>query len=56
MGNANDARDAAIAEIVRLLKSGSTVELKLISGHVQIIEIRRKLKIKIPLDTGQAEG
>ena len=43
-------------EIMRLLKKGSTVEIKLVSGQIQIIEIRRKLKIKIPLETGQAEG
>lgn len=43
-------------EIMRLLKKGSTVEIKLVSGQIQIIEIRRKLKIKIPLETGQADG
>lgn len=41
-------------EIIRILKSGSTIELKLIAGEIQVIEIKRKLKQKIPLETGQA--
>lgn len=43
-------------EVERILKNGSTVEIKLVAGEIQIIEIKRKLKIKIPLETGQAEG
>ena len=43
-----------LEEIIRILRSGSTIELKLISGEIQIIEIKRKLKQKIPLETGQA--
>ena len=43
-------------EIIKILKSGGTVELKLVAGQIQVIEIRRKKKISIPLETGQAEG
>lgn len=43
-------------EIIRILKSGGTVELKLVAGEIQVIEIRRKKRITIPLETGQAEG
>lgn len=34
-------------EIIKMLKDGSTVELKIEHGQVCVIEIKRKLKIKI---------
>ena len=46
----------AWAEITACFARGSTVELKWIAGQVQVVEIRRKIKYKTPLATGQAEG
>ena len=51
-----DAFDSeTLSEIGRILKDGNTVELKLERGQLVIVEIRRRAKIKKPLQSGRGE-
>ena len=46
----------AWAHIYAMLRHGSTVELKLVGGRMDIVEIKRTVKYKLPLPTGEADG
>lgn len=42
--------------IYTMLHRGSTVELKLVGGRIDIVEIKRTVKYKLTLPTGEADG
>lgn len=42
--------------ICSILRKGSTIELKLVGGRVDIVEIRRTVKHRLPPPTGEADG
>jgi len=42
--------------ILAILRRGSNVELKMIGGRVDVVEIRRTIKYRMPLPTGEADG
>ena len=51
-----DALDSeTLSEIGRILKDGNTVELKLERGQLVIVEIKRRARIKKPLQSGRGE-
>lgn len=43
----------SLSEIGRILKDGGTVELKLERGQLVIVEIKRRARIKKPLQSGR---
>jgi len=46
----------ALAQIYAMLHRGNTVELKLVRGEVDIVEIKRTIKYRLTLPTGEADG
>lgn len=46
----------ALELIFSLLHKGSTVELKLVGGRVDIVEIKRTVKYRLTPPTGEADG
>lgn len=44
------------ALIDTILRRGDTVELKRVGGQLHIVEIRRTIKERVTLATGQADG
>lgn len=46
----------AVQEIAQILARGSDAEVKKVHGEVVVVEIRRKLRIKTPAQTGAGEG
>ena len=46
----------AVEEIAQILARGSDAEVKRVHGEVVVVEIKRKLRIKTPIQMGVGEG
>lgn len=46
----------ALELIFSILHKGSTVELKLVGGRVDVVEIKRTVKYRLTPPTGEADG
>lgn len=57
MGQNNCQLPLEASELIfSLLHKGSTVELKLVGGRVDVVEIKRTVKYRLTPPTGEADG